>query len=208
MLTNNFIKLLFILGGNVSATDVNGTSKIMRSISSSNSSYRHIDIDYEPDETVRWFTSEADTASNLQPHESYYINNFRNAFYIEGYSGSYGHTVTMLVGTGTTPPTKNDYKLESQLPLTSGVDSTRMDASTFLLTCTREFINNTESPVTINELGIYDVCCGRTSNSASGSVSNIFLIGREVLSEPVIIDVNRSYTFSYFIDMSGILGVE
>lgn len=208
MLTNNFIKLLFILGGNVSATDVNGTSKIMRSMSTNSSSDRSMDIDYEPDETVRWFTSETNTATNLKPEAQYYFNSFRNAFYIQGYSNYYGHTVTMLVGTGTTPPTKNDYKLESQLPLTSGVDSTRMDASSFLLTCTREFINNTESPVTINELGIYDVCCGRTSNSASGSVSNIFLIGREVLSEPVIIDVGRSYTFSYFIDMSGILGVE
>ena len=207
MLTNNFIKLLFILSGDVSATDVNGTSKIMKGISTSSNTSRNINIDYDADETVRWFTSETDTITQLQPSKNTYLNNLLNAFYIDGYTGGkYGHTVTMLVGTGTTPATKNDYKLESQLPLTSGVDQTRMDGNTFLLTSTREFINNTESPVTINELGIYDICCGRTSSSVSSA--NIFLIGREVLSEPVIIDVGRSYTFSYFIDMSGIPGVE
>lgn len=55
--------------------------------------------------------------------------------------------------------------------------------------------------VTIKELGVYNVSIQR----AGTTNINVFLVGREVLDEPVIIDNGKSYTFSYFIDMSGIL---
>ena len=200
MLTRNFIKVLFILSGNVTATDVTNTQKIMYGIyphSSSNAPGQT--LDYEYDESCRLFTKEVD--SDLQVATSDVTGSLGNAFYINSTSGYTSNTLCILVGTGATPATLDDYKLESQLELTSGIDSCRMDSNTGIITLTREFINNTGDSVTIKELGVYNVSIQRT-----GAIDiNVFLVGREVLAEPVIIDNGKSYTFSYFIDMSGIL---
>lgn len=195
MLTNNFIKVLFILSGNVTATDVNNEQKTMYRMYGTGGT--NVTLSYNTDESCGYFTKEI--GSNLKQYDSQmYSGNVYNAFYTNSNSSYTSNTLAMLVGTGSTSPTLDDYKLESQIELTSGVDACRMDANSSIITLTREFINNTGAPVTINEVGVYNVSCDRYT-------SNIFLIGREVLDEPVIIDNGKSYTFSYFIDMSGIL---
>ena len=200
MLTRNFIKVLFILSGDVKATDVTNTQKFMyRIFPSGSSNPPGQNLDYGYDESCRLFTKEVD--SDLQVATTDVTGSLGNAFYISGTSNFTCNTLCLLVGTGATPATLDDYKLESQLELTSGIDSCRMDSNTGIITLTREFINNTGDSVTIKELGVYNVSIQR----AGTTNINVFLVGREVLAEPVIIDNGKSYTFSYFIDMSGIL---
>ena len=204
MLTNNFKNMLFILGGDNTAIDVNGTEQTMYGIISDSVYSSTYDIDYANTESTGFFTKEISPSinPNTETYASANSGTLRNAFYI--YNSPYQkNTLGMLVGTGNTVASVTDYKLANQVELTSGVDSANMDANTEVIKLVREFINNTEASVTINEVGIYIVSCRKTASNAN--TTNVFLIAREVLEEPIEIAVGKSCTFTYYIDMSGIV---
>lgn len=112
----------------------------------------------------------------------------------------------IVLGTGTTAPTINDYKMESYipegtlsytgssltLPLTNGEWANN---GTFSLTQT--VANNTENSVTVTELGIYNA-------GASGTTANCMLLTRDVIS-PVTIQPNETKTFIISWDLADIL---
>lgn len=98
-----------------------------------------------------------------------------------------------FLGTGNTPPTIDDYKL-------SGALITGLTAQTVLTTVTNNTIvfsviatNNTETPVTINELGL-----GAKNNSSNNNFA--ILLTRDVLPTPVTLNTGDSKTFSVTID--------
>ena len=116
--------------------------------------------------------------------------------------GSWG----IVLGTGTTPPTIDDYKMESYIPsstlsyvgstITLPITATAWaNAGAFSLTQTVS--NNTENPVTVTELGIYN---GRVS-SATGYCA---ILTRDVIS-PVTIAPNETKTFIISWDLADIL---
>lgn len=112
----------------------------------------------------------------------------------------------IVLGTGTTPPTIDDYKMESYIPegtlsYTSSnitlplTDGEWTNNGTFSLTQTVS--NNTENPVTVTELGVYN------SNSSNNTRACI-LLTRDVIS-PVTIQPNETKTFIISWDLSDIL---
>lgn len=97
----------------------------------------------------------------------------------------------IYLGTGNVTPTINDYKLSGEL--ITGLTSQRQDTSATNNSITFSAIatNNTESPVTIKEIGLG----GYYSNTPC-----VFLLTRDVLPTPVTLNTGDSKRFSITID--------
>ena len=112
------------------------------------------------------------------------INEGNTPDYYEPNAGNF-----MLLGTGTTPPTIDDYKLDSFVELTVVNSSqTYSNKKGRILTYTRTFVNSTSEAITITELGMY---------IGKSNVDKPHLTAREVLSEPVVIQPGESKAFTF-----------
>lgn len=98
----------------------------------------------------------------------------------------------IYLGTGNVTPTIGDYKLSGELitGLTSQKQSTT--ATNNSITFSAIATNNTESPVTIKEIGL--------GGYFSGTGPFVVLLTRDVLATPVTLNVGDSKTFSITID--------
>lgn len=101
----------------------------------------------------------------------------------------------MVLGTGDTPPTVEDYKLSGELitSLTYQGQPTLDDNNS--LTYSILVTNNTEQPVTIKE-----VCLALGTETISDNSGAAALLTRDVLPNPVTLNVGDSKTFSITID--------
>lgn len=97
----------------------------------------------------------------------------------------------IYLGTGNVTPTIDDYKLSGEL--ITGLTSQGRDtaANNNSITFSAIATNNTESPVTIKEIGLG----GYVKSPAS-----VFLLTRDVLATPVTLNTGDSKTFSITID--------
>lgn len=105
---------------------------------------------------------------------------------------------TIFVGTGETTPTAEDYKLDTPVEL-DVLDASCYHFENGMTVVSRTFQNNTESDVTIKEIGVYIFAHG--GNTASHPC---VMIARTVLDTPITIPVGDVHTFSYKIDFSQI----
>lgn len=98
----------------------------------------------------------------------------------------------IYLGTGNVTPTIDDYKLSGELVtgLTSQKKSTTANNNS--ITFSAIATNNTESPVTIKEIGL--------GGYFTGSTPFVVLLTRDVLATPVTLNVGDSKTFSITID--------
>ena len=98
----------------------------------------------------------------------------------------------IYLGTGNVTPTIDDYKLSGELvtSLTSQEKSTTANNNS--ITFSAIATNNTESPVTIKEIGL--------GGYTSDSIACVFLLTRDVLATPVTLNTGDSKTFSITID--------
>ena len=99
-------------------------------------------------------------------------------------SNNVSGTCDIIIGSGTTPPTYEDYKIEQQIKLTVvgvtiGYDE--LDKSTY---CIKTLTNNTEESVTINEIGVITYCFSSLSTT---NKTKTILISRDVLAEGFIV---------------------
>lgn len=195
MLTNNFKKMIMTLNGNKTGITVEGTQGTMYQGNSNTTSIGTYTLGYNNNESTSRFVKElGNTASGIFTYGNSYSNNAFN-FYN---SYSYKSTLAMLVGTSDTPPTVNDIKLGNQIQLTHINDSCSMIDG--VISLIREFQNNTESEVTIKEVGLY-VISGNTGSSVSNYENLfIFLVGRNILQAPVTIPIGDIASFQYRID--------
>lgn len=101
----------------------------------------------------------------------------------------------MVLGTGDTPPTVEDYKLSGELitSLTYQGQPTLNDNNS--LTYSIVVTNNTEQPVTIKE-----VCLAIGTDTINVNSGAAALLTRDVLPNPVTLNVGDSKTFSITID--------
>lgn len=101
----------------------------------------------------------------------------------------------MVLGTGETPPTVEDYKLSGELitGLTYQGQPTLNDSNS--LTYSILVTNNTEQPVTIKE-----VCLALGTDYEGSSSGAAALLTRDVLATPVTLNTGDSKTFSITID--------
>lgn len=111
---------------------------------------------------------------------------------------SYG----IMIGTGTTPATEDDYMLESKI--TSGVTasgtshSVNVDESgnpylEYLFTIT----NTSENDLTISEIGYVQIINAATSSGTASTSGDYFLMDRTVLDNPVTIAASESAAIKY-----------
>lgn len=121
---------------------------------------------------------------------------------------------TLVVGSGTTPVTDDDYKLDIPITTLTAVSATTscktddtgntLSPTTFTVSTT--YRNDTEAPVTVKEIGImipvgYKYSGAGTNRNALSSC----LIYREVLETPVTIESGQLRTFSIATDVATIL---
>ena len=140
-----------------------------------------------------------------------YANNGLNQYKEEytstsGSGGSNVQYMNIALGTGTTAPTIDDYKMENALinvltdvshksPYTSDTSQiTRLGWSNLVFTQT--VANNTENPVTVTEIGLF----GHLLDTYT-PVKPIVMYTRDVIN-PVTIGVGETKTFVVTIDLT------
>ena len=97
-------------------------------------------------------------------------------------SNNVAATSDIIIGSGTTPVTYEDYKIEQQIKLTVDnvtVGYDELDKSTYFI---KTLTNNTEESVTINEIGVITFCYSGLSTTQKN-----ILISRDVLAEGFIV---------------------
>lgn len=110
---------------------------------------------------------------------------------------------TLILGTGTTAPTKNDYALEQPLEnsLTVSVlnksnasiqTGVKYDDVPSLLYVTALVTNETETDVTVTEIGM--------TTSTTSSVGYKVLLTRTVLTEPIVMESGKTYQITVAIN--------
>ena len=102
----------------------------------------------------------------------------------------------LFVGSGDTPPTSDDYKLENAVEL-KVLTASCIHYANGRTIVSREFFNNTDENVTIKEIGCYIFI-------NSSPHQPLVMIARKVLPNPVVIPEGQNYTFTYTIDTSQI----
>lgn len=122
----------------------------------------------------------------------------------------------LYFGTGSTPATKADYKLES--PITSGLTITNPSALVWdndgngKYTACADFIvrNTTESEINIYEIGVFVPTTpkGTAAVSSTQGTVNYVLMERTVLDEPITITPGESKLVTYKITFNQTLNVE
>ncbi len=98
----------------------------------------------------------------------------------------------IYLGTGNVTPTIDDYKLSGNLITGLTSQSQPTTANNNSITFSAIATNNTESPVTIKEIGL--------GGYATGNGACVILLTRDVLATPVTLNVGDSKRFSVTID--------
>lgn len=200
MLNNNFKKLLFF-GNKGSFTNVLNNSVTLADMVTATASYttnNHTNLG-----TGRSFNYTTTLSSNTLTQEltTYpwhgITTTSSNDNMYEKHNG-----FTLFVGSGTTAPTVNDYKLDTPVELDVLAASCYQNEDGKVIT-TRTFYNNTGSSVTLNEIGLYLFKPAKNAAGSSGT-QPIVMLGRKVFNNPVTIAAGDSYTFTYTVDMSDI----
>lgn len=179
MLTNNFKKILFkyIFGSSATVEDGPPTdfSNIPTLISISGSSQRISNNGSSSGARGIWFS----TVNSLSTLNTTPTNG-------RGY---------IILGNGTTEPTPEDYRLESQITENLSCDNVSVSRNTMIKTYTATFSNSGTSPMTVTEIG-YVSRFAWGYNAGEYSFDN-FLMDRTVLETPITIPAGESRTVTY-----------
>lgn len=113
------------------------------------------------------------------------------------------HSLCLILGDGDTPPTVDDCKLAGNLValecIKQGTSTSNegfvTTASSTGFTIYGAFRNNTEAPVTIKEIAL--AVCHITS---SASTYPMWILTRDVLAQPVTLEVGAAKTFEVAVD--------
>ena len=107
----------------------------------------------------------------------------------------------ILVGTGTTAPAVDDYKMETQIAHGTGAGQLEYsavtfgaptsDATTSQFTVTRNFANNSGGDITVNEIGLA-VC-----SYQSGNAEHNQLVVRDVIAGGIAVPNGQTLTVNY-----------
>ena len=101
----------------------------------------------------------------------------------------------LMLGTGTTAPTVDDYRLESPITTNLSCDSISVSRTSLIKTYTATFTNSGSSDITVTEVGFIVYMNYQLSGDAEKADN--FLIDRTVLDTPVIIPAGESRTVTY-----------
>lgn len=112
-----------------------------------------------------------------------------------------GYCNGIMLGTGTTPPTENDYNLEN--PILSGISFVAGSVviapagdGSYVMYVDHVLTNKTEEDITINEVGLFGEVCSRWSSNTNWGIRAV-LLERTVLGEPFVIPAGKLRLFTY-----------
>ena len=121
------------------------------------------------------------------------ITNLNNLYAVKGAPQEGIHGICLLIGSGTTEPSHEDYKLVNEITnyevLSQSIIRNNNKNDSEFLDITRIIRNNTAQDITVSEIG---VCIKTMQNYACASV----LIAREVLESPVIVKPGEKHSFT------------
>lgn len=135
--------------------------------------------------------------------------------YFYNSNGNY-NPCTLVVGTGSTEPTYEDYKLENISTTFTHAAWTNIEqtydeeSKSFTMTITEDLKNISANEIIIREFGVTYPCVGYMSNSTSSSYntnSECLLIYRDLLPEPVTVPAGGylSLTLTWNVGRNGML---
>ena len=140
----------------------------------------------------------------------YYIMNSAHLFESDGVVGDVN--MGIIVGTGVTAPTINDYVVETIIPHDSGghaagtLQYSQMtfglatsDATSSHFTCTRNFSNATVGDITVNEIALY-VKAIKSAPWSAGTTTQFpayFMTIRDVIAGGILIQAGQTLTINY-----------
>ena len=181
MFTNNFKKLMFsfLFGNKNTSPNTNETPSEFTSLPTLKSLSNYSCQIYTP------------SGSN------YYQGMWccaRNALSTINCTGTIGNGYLML-GTGTTAPTADDYRLESPITTNLSCDSVSVSRTSLIKTYTATFTNSGSSDITVTEVGFIAYIFYEYSNH--DEKSDQFLMDRTVLETPITIPAGESRTVTY-----------
>jgi hypothetical protein len=100
-----------------------------------------------------------------------------------------------MLGTGTTAPTADDYRLESPITTNLSCDSVSVSRTSLIKTYTATFTNSGSSDITVTEVGFMIYIFYNYSTTTENS--DHFLMDRTVLETPITIPAGESRTVTY-----------
>lgn len=139
-----------------------------------------------------------DGKTNYVDFNSTYIRSLPGNLYSEATPGNnvelYPFTRGIALGSGTTPPQKTDYKLES--PITTGLTyfGNNTNQTNEITSWVQTVQNTSTAQITITEVGLF--------SQAGKSIGCTFLLTRTVLDTPVVLQPDEVKTFTITIDYS------
>lgn len=101
----------------------------------------------------------------------------------------------IVLGSGTTEPTPENYRLESQITTNLSCDSVSVSRNTTVKTYTATFSNSGTSDITVTEIGYVSRILYTYSNW--NYIYDNFLMDRTVLDTPITIPSGESRTVTY-----------
>jgi hypothetical protein len=113
----------------------------------------------------------------------------------------------MILGSGDTPPTPDDYKLDNWIPTTElsvqnyyGTGPILESPPSYMLSITTSYKNNTNENITVKEIGIARsfLLPFKSENTTNYEIRHILLV-RDVLQNPVIIKPGEITSFTIVI---------
>lgn len=139
-----------------------------------------------------------DTTGNIRYfgfRYSNFPNSVQSSVNFSGYSG-------IVVGTGTTPPTEDDYILENRITSgLTGTDPTKKNDVDSNGNPYIEFVftlrNTTETDITVHEIGYAQNIYASTTLGGTDSNSYTLLFDRTVLETPVTVPANGTAAIKY-----------
>lgn len=180
MFTNNFKKLIFsFLFGNKDISDYANTPGSFTSLPTLQS--------------LSNYSRQIYSHSGFNYYQSMWCC-ARNALSTINSTGTLGNGYLML-GTGTTAPTADDYHLESPITTNLSCDSVSVSRTSLTKTYTATFTNSGSSDITVTEVGFIVYILYNYSNSNENS--DHFLMDRTVLDTPITIPAGESRTVTY-----------
>lgn len=106
----------------------------------------------------------------------------------------------LMFGTGTTPPTENDYTLESPIYNISYTPGSVLIApdgeGKYQMYIDHVLTNNTGADITICEVGLFGEVCSKWTSATNYLHRNV-MFERTVLDEPLVIPAGKSKLFTY-----------
>lgn len=111
------------------------------------------------------------------------------------HSGYTLDTPDLIIGSGTTPATGSDYRLESQITaLTSSVVTSEYNARNGTLTHRKTMVNTSGSQITVSEIGILSGGNSHSSLTSNSTTHLAVLVYREVLENPIVVGAGETFT--------------